>query len=978
MSLLITFSLLLINLLFNIFSFINSFFLGFLGLSTYVIFLCVILFSILGLFGKKPKFNTSFIIYAIVSLFMFVSIIHIITSKSILTDNSYGEYLSLAYKNKYTAGGLLNSIFVYPIYFITNHFISTICIFTILLVTFICLSIYSFYMQHKNAVVKYEETDKPMVDEKQPKVENDIAKESLNKEIQLEDKPKINEDIFVSDDDVASNISQSENNTNNDELKKWEEDRLKAKSVLGLVKDTKPEENAVKFESNKDDQANQRPRKYVHNEEDSDYKYTPSNNFSQNYPKKLTESERKNLEFLRATRGEKLAEIQTNNMFKATKTSQELNDTIQPKSPILNNDENDSLFVSDQFTTPNFKTTFNNKSEIKNNFDYTNKGNSNYQNDYAYNKQNNFPNTLQNTMQSNEITETNPKQPDLYDENLTLNSFNKNKEQIRNDYINVKSKLQDIGHEIKNAQKVYTGETNSNIVSANSFNKPSINKIESKPVREPKQQKIHQPYVKPPTDLLRYSPNVERNNDTSEQEVKARALEEVLQSFKVPATVDAIVKGPTFTRYEMKMPVGIPVSKIFAYQNDIKMQLMTNEEIRIEAPIPGKSAFGIEVVNDKKDIVCLRDIIESDTFQNSKSPLTFVLGKDIVGDGKVAKLDKAPHLLVAGSTGSGKSVCLNALLISMLYKNSPDDLRLILVDPKKVEFSMYNGLPHLLIPNVITDIDKAIKAFDWLIQEMERRYGLLNELKVRAIDSYNAHPQVVSGVRPKMPYLVLVVDEVADIMAQAKKEIEDKIQRLAAKSRAAGIHLVLATQRPSTDVITGLIKTNLPTRIAFKVTSYIDSKTILDYGGAEKLIGKGDMLYMAGDSPNLVRIQGAFLSDKEVEDVVEFIKDNNEPDFDSDIEEEMFSKKNNGFDASSGLEEEYDPKLVDALRMVIRNNNVSISGIQRVFGLGYPRAGKIVDQMERLNFISPPDNKNKRTIFITAQEFEEKFGEELW
>lgn len=941
---LVFFSVLFINLLFNIVKFINSFLLGFFGLSIYAILLCGIIFSVLMLLNKKPKLKLKLSLLCVLSVFLFISIIHVLTTKSYISQATYGEYLSLAYKNKITAGGLLASIFVYLVNYITSHYISTICIYSIFLIISAGLVIYGYYTLSHNIVSKTTvsktktqtantiKQDQKIQDNNE-EILNNTAEES---EIKEENK-KYDDSIFVSDEKV-DDLEKSSDNENSIH------ERLKAKSVLGLIDDKKEVTPEPIIDNNK---TSGRPQKFVHNME-NEYSFTSSKT-AHNYPKKLSDSEKKSLEFLRATRGEKLAEM----------------------------NHNQSKIKSDSNKNDNFENKGN---AFKSNFDYTTSKDSTTQN--KSNITNNFKPEKQEFHQQkldfNVIEENdNDNSFDLYDDNLSMQSFKKNQDEYKNKFNALNNKINALGGGIKAAEKVYSGEANENIVESKSFNKPEIKQIKQEPVKHPKPSFKPGPYIKPPTDLLKYSPNVERVDDSSEQEEKAQALEEVLQSFKIPATVLAIVKGPTFTRYEMKMPAGIPVSRIFSYQNDIKMQLMTNDEIRIEAPIPGKSAFGIEVVNDSKDIVCLRDIIESETFVSSKSPLTFVLGKDIVGDCKIAKLDKAPHLLVAGSTGSGKSVCLNALIISLLYKNSPEDLKMILVDPKKVEMSMYNGLPHMLIPNAITEIDKAICAFEWLITEMERRYGQFTDVNVRDISSYNQTPQVVGGLKPKMPYLVLIVDEVADIMSQAKNDIENRINRLAAKSRAAGIHIVLATQRPSTDVITGLIKNNLPTRIAFKVTSMPDSKTILDRGGAEKLIGKGDMLFMSSDGPNLSRIQGALVSDGEVAKVTSFIRENNDAFFDSDIEDEMFNKKANGFEAGSGLEEEYDPKLVDALRIVIKHNNVSISGLQRVLSLGYPRAGKIVDQMERLNFISPPDNKNKRTIFITAQEFEEKFGEEL-
>ena len=376
-------------------------------------------------------------------------------------------------------------------------------------------------------------------------------------------------------------------------------------------------------------------------------------------------------------------------------------------------------------------------------------------------------------------------------------------------------------------------------------------------------------------------------------------------------------------------------------------------------------------------MVGIRDIIESSNFQNSKSPLTFSLGKDITGEAKVAKLDKLIHLLVAGATGSGKSVCLNTMLISFLYHASPEDVKIILVDPKQVEFNLYKGIPHLLIPEIITDPDRAVMMLEWACNEMDRRYKLLSSVMARNIADYNEKDEVKDGIKEKLPYIVIVLDEVGDLMLTHKKEIEDKIVRLGQKARASGIHMVIATQRPSVDIITGTIKANLPSRIAFAVTSFENSKTIIGCGGAENLLGRGDMLLSDQASPDLERIQGAYVSDKEIENVVNFVKENNECIFDSDIEDAMFNPKTNSFNADGLKKEAFDPLLKDALRCVLRTNRASVSGVQRALGVGYPKAGKLIDQMESAGFISEPDSKNNRIIFITQQEFEERFGEDL-
>ena len=481
-------------------------------------------------------------------------------------------------------------------------------------------------------------------------------------------------------------------------------------------------------------------------------------------------------------------------------------------------------------------------------------------------------------------------------------------------------------------------------------------------------------YIRPPLDLL---DTVSVDLSTLNEDVvgKREKLENVLEEFNIPAKVIGVVVGPAVTRYELEMPPGITVKKVTAHADDIALALASKGGIRIEAPIPGKSAVGIEVPNEKIATVGLKEVINSKEFINNRNPLAFALGKDISGNMRLCNLAKMPHLLVAGATNSGKSVCLNCILISLLYKTSPEDLRFILIDPKRVEFSMYNGLPHLMLPNVITEADKALNAFNWAINEMERRFGLFQETRTRNLEEYNNLPDVISGEKKKLPMIIIMVDELADLIMCNKKEIEEKIMRLAQKARAAGIHLILATQRPSVDVITGTIKANFPSRIAFAVTSFQDSRTILDQGGAENLLGRGDMLYAPVDAAEPSRIQGAFVSGEEVYKVVEFVKDNNPSDFDEEVESKILTAHK----AGGGIDDDedgagYDPLLPQALKMFIQNGQASISVIQRRFLVGYPRAARIVDQMEKANYISPQDGSKPRSVYLTMEQFEQIFG----
>ncbi len=478
-------------------------------------------------------------------------------------------------------------------------------------------------------------------------------------------------------------------------------------------------------------------------------------------------------------------------------------------------------------------------------------------------------------------------------------------------------------------------------------------------------------YTRPSLDLI-----TTKSDDLSiigdEIPMKRVALENALEKFGVPAKVQNVVIGPTVTRYEIEMPEGISVKRVLSLDADIAYALSANGQIRIEAPIPGRSIVGIEVPNSKVAKVSIKDVLQSKEFQLSPSPLTFALGKDITGNVKVCNLQKMPHLLVAGTTGSGKSVCLNSIIVSILYKASPDEVKFIMIDPKQVELSMYEGLPHMVIPRVITDPTKAVNALQWAVDEMERRFKLISEERVRNIGEYNKLDKVVQNKVKKMPYLVIIFDEFADFMAVAKNEIEDKIRRIAQKARAAGIHLILATQRPSTDVVTGTLKGNLPARIAFKVASRVDSEVILGSTGAEKLLGYGDMLYKPADAEPS-RLQGCFIDTPETKDIVTFITENNEEIFDEEANNAINNpnKATNGGGDKDGV----DPLLPNALKICIDNGVASTTMVQRKLAIGYPRAARIVDQMEERGYISSAEGSKQRSVYITIDEFYSIFGD---
>ena len=488
-------------------------------------------------------------------------------------------------------------------------------------------------------------------------------------------------------------------------------------------------------------------------------------------------------------------------------------------------------------------------------------------------------------------------------------------------------------------------------------------------------------YSFPPLSLLKE--NKRPAGATSEKELRATAenLVDVLRSFGVETRVLDISRGPTVTRYELQPSAGVKISKITGLADDIALNLAT-AGVRIEAPIPNKAAVGIEVPNKANAMVGVREIIESPEFQNAKSKLTVAMGRDIAGKAVVADIAKMPHGLIAGSTGSGKSVCINTIIMSLLYRATPDEVKFLMIDPKVVELSIYNGIPHLLVP-MVTDPRKAAGALGWAVQEMERRYRLFAENDVRNLEGYN-HLADMSDDMVRMPQVVIIIDELADLMMTASKDVEDAICRIAQKARAAGMHLIIATQRPSVDVVTGLIKANVPSRIAFAVSSQTDSRTILDIGGAEKLLGKGDMLFCPVGANKPTRVQGCFVSDEEVESVVEFIKSHGDGEsaYDNAVSDEIEKlaaaqneKGQKGGDAADG--EALDAMIEQAIECVVESGMASTSLLQRRLKLGYARAARIVDQLESLGVVGPYEGSKPRKVLMTkAQLLERQAGKE--
>lgn len=481
-------------------------------------------------------------------------------------------------------------------------------------------------------------------------------------------------------------------------------------------------------------------------------------------------------------------------------------------------------------------------------------------------------------------------------------------------------------------------------------------------------------YIFPPLKLLSL-PKSKINKGSVERSLKETAmkLQRTLDSFGVQVTITNVSCGPAVTRYELQPEQGVKVSKIKALSDDIKLNLAA-ADIRIEAPIPGKAAVGIEVPNKENSTVALREMLDSQEFKAHPSDIAFAVGKDIGGQVVVTDIAKMPHLLIAGATGSGKSVCINTLIMSILYKSNPSDVRLIMVDPKVVELSVYNGIPHLLIP-VVTDPKKAAAALNWAVMEMTERYKKFADAGVRDLKGYNDKVAQVEHLDDeevqKLPQIVIIIDELADLMMVAPGEVEDAICRLAQLARAAGIHLVIATQRPSVNVITGLIKANIPSRIAFAVSSQVDSRTILDGAGAEKLLGKGDMLFFPSGYPKPVRIQGAFISDKEVNTVVDYIKKNNsDTQYNEEIKDKITSATlSDGKTDSNGIER--DEYFVEAGKFIIEKDKASIGMLQRVYRIGFNRAARIMDQLSEAGVVGPEEGTKPRKVIMSLEQFEE-------
>lgn len=939
------FFVLLLMLAFNFIEIFTISILGSFGIMVYPLSVFFIIIGIMQICDKEIVVSKKIVGCLIAWLCVFTLILQLATSKNI--DASFGEYLLTTFKSCSTAGGVLFGIILYPIHYLT-YTVATYVILAIALVILTAVLIDKIYLEVKNG--KTQKTKKETLTYKnseQVELENEEPNEIYEEASRIAiDTPNESDDIFIDDEVEAVNEQKS----NAKSLLGLSQERFEKKEypnstsyidkLESVPNEVEEEEKIFEDEEIVSSKVPNKPNIFVHEEDDFtpfEQKKKPELEVQKKTQKEIEDEERRRsaLEFLNITQGK----------FE-TKTKKKGFDNVEPEKAFAT-----SINRNDQTKL---------EEERKNNLSRL---------------QSMREGISQTTSQTTEYVnpfKAREEKKDLYDEKFTKREFNERADEFRRDNITINEKFNAIP---KKAQEVYSGEANENVVEARGVRpvQVSMNDPVRKPSNTPKPYKKPPTYVKPPLDLLKnYPTTIEL--DQAYIEEKGNTIVETLRAFKIETKIINAVKGPTFTRFELQMAPGIPAGAINNKIDNLSMALESS--VRLQVPIPGKNAFGVEIPNKDRIIVGLREILESSNFQMSKSPLTFALGKDISADCKVASIDKLVHTLIAGATGSGKSICLNALLISLLYKASPEDLRLLLVDPKTVEFSAFNNLPHMLIPNTITECEKAVDALDWLVKEMDNRYRKLNALGVKKIDEYNETPEVLSGSVPKMFYIVMVFDEVGDFMTRAKKEIEEKIRLLAAKSRACGIHLILATQRPTVDVITGTIKANLPSRIAFTVNSAIDSKTILESSGAEYLLGKGDMLYLPYGSNDMDRIQGCLVGNDELKAVINFVKEHNEAIYDEEIEDQMFNKKD-AFDSNNSADNAFDPMLKDCLKYFIKSKKASASSLQACFGIGYPKANKIVMQMERAGFVSAGDSNGRRTLFITPQEFEERFGEDI-
>lgn len=991
----------LLVLITNVFNFYKVFLLGVFGLSIYPILLLLIAFGVVLIINKSLNFDKKMLWLSIATILVFDCIIQVALTSS-FPFTGIADYLTECYHSGLTAGGVILGFVVYP--FIAWFYeVGAYVVFSIALVVLVAVLIDAVYQKSRIQNLPHNT------------IQQTSVKHSTNFNNSLDFEKQKELEKLRQQELEAEKRREAER-----EKEKQREIELQnlnsAKEKLGLIKKQDASEVLYGKDANKDNAYKQLyPEKSIAETSlNPQYLDNSLNRYQDNNTSKpakivhdtelykqeveLTENEKKNIEFIKATTSNNNPHgIISGDNYLAEKENQRATAHIDSDTKKFHNDvitgiknnnyqtSNPVFANSDPNNTPVDPSIPVNKSEeIASIPVYENKQDNKIQQDQkpVLTADNDFENDdevkLDNSVVSKIIEENISGQEEVNDEvpfDVDDEPITQEKEEVEVKSFSKTSTI-DLGRIPKKEEPKVEDFKEEPKTEFKPYSMNFGNQQEKEEVKEEKPYVKPKKYNVPPLDLL----TIESEDLTSLQDAayeKKDILEKVLESFHIPAKVTDIVVGPAVSRYELSIPFGISVKRVTACADDLAMALESYGDIRIEAPIPGKNAVGIEVPNSKVATIGLREILSSQKFINSKKPLTFALGKDINGEVQVCDLGRMPHLLVAGSTGSGKSVCLNDLIISLIYKSSPEDVRLILIDPKRVEFANYAKIPHLMLPQIINEPEKAINAFNWAINEMEQRYVKFEENRVRDIGEYNQRDDVVNGVVAKMPYIVIICDELADLMSSHKRELEEKIMRIAQKARSAGIHLVLATQRPSVDIITGTIKSNLPSRIAFALTNFNDSKTILSQGGAEKLLGRGDMLYYPQDWPEPKRIQGAYISNQEVIDIVEYVKAHNECRYEDNIENKMLNKnygQTNTMNLTPGASDEMFPVV---LRFIVEQKAASISMIQSNFGLGYPRASKLFNTMVNLKYVAPPDGQSNkpRSVYLTMEDYIKLYGD---
>ncbi len=903
--------------------FIKSFLLGVAGLFCYPFFITLMAvgFALVG--HKKYVMPKKYGIYLSLSILFVLSILQLLLVKN--NGLNFWQYLGVSYTQKMTAGGIILGLVTAPFLYILNR-LGAYIVFVALSLVFIALTVDYIYYLSKNENIKkaiklaqVENKQEPAISKISVKeLENNLKK---NKTELLEDNKAKNSDI----EKVKLTLDAKQENETQEE---------KAKRKLGLLASSKQDEidNSRYFKTEQEQpqvKKIENTREYILSRDNkielSDYSAKQLSKIQSNFLNLKNKIPSNNQSTI----------LNNNNSIK-----QDYVKNVMPSKVI-----HDDLGLTVSPTTPsgNLKSTMGNF-EI---------------NEKPLNSENVFEKPKVNIVENQDFNDFSDKQVEQ-SKQQTFEDKQENTLDVENFTNNILASL--------------NKSTTSSYVSGKTAFSNDVTEIV-----EPIKPKETINYVKPPIELLT-TESMDLSLVSQDVVMKREELEIALDTFGIPAKVIGVVIGPAVTRYELEMPAGVSIKRLLALQEDIAYNLSSNGDIRIEAPIPGRRAVGIEVPNERIATVGLRDIIMSPEFMETKSNLSIALGKDISGAVKTFSLIKIPHLLVAGTTGSGKSVCINAIILSLIYRYSPDEVKFILIDPKRVEFSMYNNLPHLLMPNVITDSEKALNALSWCVDEMERRFIVFANARVKNLEEYNTSEEVLEGRAEKLPYIIFIIDELADLLMTAKKEAEDYICRILQKARAAGIHMILATQRPSVDIVTGKIKANLSARICFQLMTFADSKTVLDQAGADKLLGKGDMLFLSSDTGVPKRIQGCFVTTKEIDDVVTFVKENNgDYEFDLKTEQSILNpaKKSvvSQVDGDRASSDGYDALMPQVLKSVIENGHASISMIQRKFLVGFPRAARIIDQMEEAGYISPSDGSKSRSVYITMEEYEKLYGE---